>query len=519
MNHGRVGQSSSAPKVSMSASAYWQSLWQSASALIDELHTASVLPDDTGLQRKLKALKTTKELANRPTVAVEVVEQVGLQPLAKCYNSSHPAVRVEAARALAALAVQSANQVEMGHPDVLPLLMPALLTGENEFKEHAMAVMAQLAIPEENKLKLVHEGCLTAVIEECTSSSIALRLHALKALAHLVEQPLISVMAAQRGALKALLRAARSDNAEVKLGTLRALVGIANVGDNLSQVVRSGLPIYLLSCTYCQAEMQLNVARCFENFLDQVFQGTHFLSEEEARMVFETCGLEVNRERVRESDAMDLDVSLTKHMPVVELLPELVRRAKRLVNCDRASLFLLTEDRTELTTILAKNSAPISVPADGTSIAGEAVTRGNIINLARADTHPSFNKEVDRRTGYKTRSMLVMPIRSSQALNSTIVGVVQCINKLGKVDLSANAADSEEALMKMMPTFSADDETALGELCRQIAPVVENVSLTKHTHAAAPGLTSDWIANVALMSKAPTEEIVRAAQRLSSLAI
>ena len=213
---------------------------------------------------------------------------------------------------------------------------------------------------------------------------------------------------------------------------------------------------------------------------------------------------------------MDLDVSLTKHMPVVELLPELVRRAKRLVNCDRASLFLLTEDRTELTTILAKNSAPISVPADGTSIAGEAVTRGNVINLARADTHPSFNKEVDRRTGYKTRSMLVMPIRSSRALSSTIVGVVQCINKLGKVDLSANAADSEEALMKIMPTFSADDETALGELCRQIAPAVENVSLTKHTHAAAPGLTGDWIANVALMSKAPTEEIVRAARRSSS---
>ena len=149
---------------------------------------------------------------------------------------------------------------------------------------------------------------------------------------------------------------------------------------------------------------------------------------------------------------------------------------------------------------------------------GRTAAGGNIINLARADTHPSFNKEVDRRTGYKTRSMLVMPIRSSQAVNSTIVGVVQCINKLGKVDLSANAADSEEALMKMMPTFSADDETVLGELCRQIAPVVENVSLTKHTHAAAPGLTSDWIANVALMSKAPTEEIVRAIWQSSSLA-
>ena len=72
--------------------------------------------------------------------------------------------------------------------------------------------------------------------------------------------------------------------------------------------------------------------------------------------------------------------------------------------------------------------------------------------------------------------------------------------------------------MKMMPTFSADDETVLGEFCRQIAPVVENVSLTKHTQAAAPGLTSDWIANVALMSKAPTEEIVRAARQSSSQA-
>lgn len=120
----------------------------------------------------------------------------------------------------------------MGHADVLPMLMPALLTGEEEFKEHAMAVIAQLAIPEENKIKLVHEGscpaafalrsipppqqrasppqhlhswlllagCLTAIIEDCISSNIPLRLQALKALAHLLEQPLISVMAAPRHA-------------------------------------------------------------------------------------------------------------------------------------------------------------------------------------------------------------------------------------------------------------------------------------------------------------------------------
>lgn len=268
----------------------------SASALIDELHTAAMLPDDTGLQRKLKALRTTRELAKQDRVSLEVVEQGGLQPLAKCYNSSHPDVRVEAARTLASLAALPANQVEMGQNDVLPMLIPALLTGESEFKSHAMAVMACLAIPEENKLKLVHEGCLPAIIEECTSSNVPLRLHALKALAHLAEQPLISVMAAQRGALKQLLRAARSDHMPVKLGTLRALVGLSSVGDNLSQVVCAGTPIYLLSCTYCSAEMQLQVARCFEKLLEQTFTGTHHLDEDEALMLHKTCGFEVNRE-------------------------------------------------------------------------------------------------------------------------------------------------------------------------------------------------------------------------------
>ena len=95
---------------------------QSASALIDELHTAAMLPDDIGLHRKLKALKTTKDVANKPTVAMEVVEQGGLQPLAKCYNSSHPLVRVEAARAQklgASLCTCAVAQEAMHRTDVV----------------------------------------------------------------------------------------------------------------------------------------------------------------------------------------------------------------------------------------------------------------------------------------------------------------------------------------------------------------------------------------------------------------
>ena len=46
----------------------------------------------------------------------------------------------------------------------------------------------------------------------------------------------------------------------------------------------------------------------------------------------------------------------------------------------------------------------------------QVVTQGNILNLKRAEEHPAFNKAVDIRTGYKTRSMLVIPIRGSDSI-------------------------------------------------------------------------------------------------------
>ena len=62
-----------------------------SSALIDELHTASTLPDAVG--RKIKVLRAVQEHARSPGVSVQLVEQNGLQPLTRCYNSPHPTVR------------------------------------------------------------------------------------------------------------------------------------------------------------------------------------------------------------------------------------------------------------------------------------------------------------------------------------------------------------------------------------------------------------------------------------------
>ena len=142
--------------------------------------------------------------------------------------------------------------------------------------------------------------------------------------------------------------------------------------------------------------------------------------------------IEVSPERIRIGDSYSLDVRSAMDMPIVELLPDLVRRTKQLINCDRASIFVVSQDGSELTTILAENTEQIILQKDITSIAGECAVNGQPINLKRAYEHPSFNADNDRKTGYHTRSMLVLPIRKAMlgqeegtANMSAPIGVVQ----------------------------------------------------------------------------------------------
>eukprot|EP00966_Prymnesium_polylepis_P107343 2485271-Prymnesium_polylepis.1 len=246
---------------------------QQSSALIDEVHTAARLPDEA-IARKLSALKAARELGHDAVIAVQIVEQGGLQPLLRCYNAAHPKVRLAAAQALEVLAAVPSNQLEMGHDDVLPLLMPSLLTSSDDFKCHAMGLLSHLSTPTPNKLKLVNEGMLGPIVAEITSSNQRLQLHALHTLAQVCEVEQVSGYTVQRGALAQLLQAARNDSELVKLGVARVLSGLAKLGENLADIVRSGAIIFLMGCTMCGPDLQLETTRCLENLMKQIFAGT-----------------------------------------------------------------------------------------------------------------------------------------------------------------------------------------------------------------------------------------------------
>lgn len=61
----------------------------------------------------------------------------------------------------------------------------------------------------------------------------------------------------------------------------------------------------------------------------------------------------------------------------------------------------------------------------GTGIAGQVALTGEVLNIKDAYADPRFNREVDSMTGYKTDTILCMPIY----IRGMIIGVVQMVNK------------------------------------------------------------------------------------------
>jgi len=130
--------------------------------------------------------------------------------------------------------------------------------------------------------------------------------------------------------------------------------------------------------------------------------------------------------------AHELDVDALSHKILVNV--------SVLTKCDRSSLFLCKghKDRKYLISRLFDVTADCTVeeavkPIEdaiiipfGVGIAGNAAATGEIINIEDAYKDPRFNRKIDEETGYKTHSILCMPIKNQDL---EVIGVAQIINK------------------------------------------------------------------------------------------
>ncbi|HLE24611.1 MAG TPA: sigma 54-interacting transcriptional regulator [Thermodesulfobacteriota bacterium] len=138
------------------------------------------------------------------------------------------------------------------------------------------------------------------------------------------------------------------------------------------------------------------------------------------------------------------------------LLDFLVKKSADVVDADRATIFLFDEKRNELWSKIAMGLTDVIRFDARLGIAGEVLKSGKIFNIEDAYKHPKFNPDVDKRTGYTTKTLLCVPMKD---INGKPIGVLQTLNK-------------KEGLL-----FTTEDVEVLEIFASHAAIAVENARL------------------------------------------
>jgi adenylate cyclase len=152
---------------------------------------------------------------------------------------------------------------------------------------------------------------------------------------------------------------------------------------------------------------------------------THIATVIEAAQLAERAR-DAQREEAR---ILEVTQAVSSELSIEKLLRKIIGIATDLLEAERSTLFLHDAETDELWSRVAEGLAEreIRFPAH-LGIAGEVFGTRIAVNIADAYADPRFNPEVDRKTGYRTRSILCVPVINKHGL---AIGVVQVLNRRG----------------------------------------------------------------------------------------
>lgn len=152
----------------------------------------------------------------------------------------------------------------------------------------------------------------------------------------------------------------------------------------------------------------------------------------------------------------DIGRALSSALDLDQLLALVMEKITILMEADRSTLFLVSDDGRELWSKVLQGGEVLEIRLKvGEGIAGWVAKTGETVNIPDAYIDERFQPAVDLRSGYRTRSILCMPMRNSLG---NIIGVVQVLNKLDG-------------------PFTEADEALLSALTAQAAVSIENSKL------------------------------------------
>ncbi|MCZ6860817.1 MAG: GAF domain-containing protein [Alphaproteobacteria bacterium] len=163
-------------------------------------------------------------------------------------------------------------------------------------------------------------------------------------------------------------------------------------------------------------------------------------------------------EKAHRDEVIMLEVggAISGDLDLDSLLEKIMHATTMLTSAERSTLFIHDPETGELWSRVAQGAErkEIRLPSYG-GLAGAAFTSGETLNIVDAYADARFDPEFDRQTGFKTRSILCMPL--ADRLGQPI-GVMQVLNKVDG-------------------PFTALDETRLKAFSAQAAVALENAKL------------------------------------------
>jgi len=181
-----------------------------------------------------------------------------------------------------------------------------------------------------------------------------------------------------------------------------------------------------------------------------------------------------------------IGVALGTERDLKTLLELILTQARRITTSDAGSLYLVeTGDqgqkrlRFRITQTYSKPDAPFvefTIPVDRSSLAGYTAVTGEPLVIDDAyflppDVEYSINRSFDERHGYRTKSMLVLPMKDHK---EEVIGVLQLINR--KRDPEAVLANPADVEHQVVP-YSRRTVELVTALAGQAAVAIENSRL------------------------------------------
>jgi transcriptional regulator with GAF, ATPase, and Fis domain len=206
--------------------------------------------------------------------------------------------------------------------------------------------------------------------------------------------------------------------------------------------------------------------------------------------------LERRDQSIRRIDQLQIILKISLNLSAVHetepLLELIAREATRLLDCDRASIFIWDKEHHEVVACpaLGVEGNSLRLP-DGTGIVGEVIHSGKSLRVDDAYLDARFSRKVDSASGYKTRNLLCSPLYGS---DKKLLGAFEVINK-------------------NHGSFTDEDEVTLADLSLQVAVALQNTRERETLLRSHTQLTEQVTKGVTIIGDSPAMQAMRSTIR------